>query len=250
MTLIILSCAIASYGQESYDYNVHVSADGDSLRYRYLEPENRSENRKYPLVIFLHGAGERGNDNIKQLMHGSQMFLNPVNQEKYPAYVIFPQCPEEQYWAFNKRPDSFLNLKAEEEITPILKAVKELIDVYLTNPSVDRSRIYIMGLSMGGMATFDIVSRFPEIFAAAIPICGIADTERVTKAKDVNWRIYHGDADNIVPVECSRKAYTALKEAKANVEYFEFPGCNHASWNPAFNQPDFMKWLFTQKKRK
>ena len=107
-----------------------------------------------------------------------------------------------------------------------------------------------MGLSMGGMATFDIVSRFPEIFAAAIPICGIADTERVTKAKDVNWRIYHGDADNIVPVECSRKAYTALKEAKANVEYFEFPGCNHASWNPAFNQPDFMEWLFAQKKRK
>ena len=105
-----------------------------------------------------------------------------------------------------------------------------------------------MGLSMGGMATFDLVSRYPEIFAAAIPICGAADTKRLANAKGVKWRIYHGDADTVVPVEASRAAYKALKEAGIKVEYVEFPGCAHASWTPAFNQPDFMKWLFKQKK--
>lgn len=249
LTLIILSCAIASYGQEKYEYNVHVSADGDSLRYRYLEPESRSKNRKYPLVIFLHGAGERGNDNEKQLIHGSQMFLNPVNREKYPAFVLFPQCPAKEYWAFLERPETFDTIRMGQPMPPILKSVKELLDSYLKNPMIDNDRVYIIGLSMGGMGTFNIVSHHPEMFAAAIPICGAADLSILPAAKDVNFRIYHGDADNVVPVRHSREAYKTLKEAGADVEYFEFPGCSHGSWNPAFNTPDFMKWLFKQKKR-
>ena len=247
MVLLIASMAFA----QSYEYEKgeFVSkATGDTLLYRYLTPEDAKPGKKYPLVIFLHGSGERGNDNKLQLLIGSQMFLNPVNREKHPAYVIFPQCPIEGYWSFTKRPSSFIYLKAEEEIAPVSKAVMELIDTYLANPNVDKSRVYIMGLSMGGMATFDLVSRYPEKFAAAIPICGAADTERIAKVKGVSWRIFHGDADDIVPVECSRRAYKALKEAGADVEYIEFPGCNHGSWNPAFNVPGFMDWLFKQKR--
>ena len=178
----------------------------------------------------------------------SRLAAIPQHRENFPAYVIFPQCPKEKYWAFPGRPSSFTDMNAEKTITPILLAVKELIDKYLENPAIDASRVYIMGLSMGGMATFDLVSRYPEIFAAAIPICGAADTSRLASAKDVKWRIYHGDADPVVPVEASRAAYRALKEAGIKVEYTEFPGCAHASWTPAFNQPDFMKWLFKQKK--
>lgn len=248
LTLIILSCAIASYGQEKYEYNVHVSADGDSLRYRYLEPESRSKNRKYPLVIFLHGAGERGSDNEIQLMHGSQMFLNPVNRSKYPAFVLFPQCPRDGYWAYSQRPASLMNIKAETEMPPLFKAVKELIDSYLARPEVDKRRVYIIGLSMGAMGTYDLVIRFPEIFAAAIPICGIVDHNRLTTVKDVSFRIFHGDADPTVPVEGSRNAYTALINAGVKAELYEFPGCGHLSWNPAFSKPDFMEWLFKQKK--
>lgn len=105
-----------------------------------------------------------------------------------------------------------------------------------------------MGLSMGGMATFDLVSRYPDVFAAAIPICGIVNPSRLAVAKKVKFRIFHGDADDVVPVIGSRSAYKALKKAGAKVEYIEFPGCGHASWHPAFNCPDFMKWLFSQKK--
>ena len=103
---------------------------------------------------------------------------------------------------------------------------------------------------MGGMATFDLIARFPELFAAAVPICGAVDPSRLDEMKGVKIRIYHGDADPVVPVDCSRKAYRALKKAGAKVELFEFPGCGHGSWNPAFNQPDFMEWLFKQKKAK
>lgn len=246
--IIALACSAVSSAQNAYEPKIFTDSDGYNINYQELVPENVKPDKKYPLVIFMHGAGERGSDNKIQLLFGSQMFLNPVNREKHPAYVIFPQCPTEDYWSFTKRPSSFIYLKAEEEIAPVSKAVMELIDTYLANPNVDKSRVYIMGLSMGGMATFDLVSRYPEKFAAAIPICGAADTEMISKVKGVSWRIFHGDADDIVPVECSRRAYKALKEAGADVEYIEFPGCNHGSWNPAFNYPGFMDWLFKQKR--
>ena len=135
-----------------------------------------------------------------------------------------------------------------EAITPIFLTVKDLLDTYLAMPQVDKSRIYIIGLSMGGMGTFDMAVRFPEIFAAAVPICGTVNVARLKAAKSVKFRIFHGDADNVVTPEGSRAAYRTLKKEGADVEYIEFPGCNHGSWNPAFSYPDFMSWLFSQKK--
>ena len=247
LSMLLLNALILS-ASEDFTRKVFLSSEGDSLLYRILEPENLEPGKQYPFILFLHGVGERGNDNQSQLAHGSQMFLNPANREKYPAFVIFPQCPPEGYWTFSGRPKSFLDMPGDEDQTPVMRTLKELLDSYLANPNIDKSRIYVMGLSMGGMATYDLVSRFPDIFAAAIPICGAVKQGRLSAAKDVKFRIFHGDADDIVPVECSRIAYRDLKEAGADVEYIEFPGCNHGSWNPAFNYPDFMEWLFAQKK--
>lgn len=251
--LLVLSlcvAAISAFAATGYEKKVFVSEQGDSLLYRLLTPETLKGGEKYPLVIFLHGAGERGADNEKQLVHGGQMFLNPVNLERYPAFVLFPQCPEDGYWAYDARPESFESGKmpANPELTPVFRAVKQLIDSYIERPDVDKSRIYIMGLSMGGMGTYDMVCRYPDMFAAAIAICGTVNPSRLASAKDVKWRIFHGDADDVVPVGGSRNAYRALKAAGADVEYIEFPGCNHGSWNPAFCYPDFMQWLFAQRK--
>lgn len=121
-----------------------------------------------------------------------------------------------------------------QEISPILQTLKQLLDSYLVMPEVDTQRVYIIGLSMGAMGTYDLVVRYPEIFAAAVPICGTVNPSRLSVAKDVKFRIFHGDADDVVPVKGSREAYKALKAAGADVEYIEFPGCNHGSWNPGF----------------
>lgn len=238
------------WGQEAYQKKAFVSSRGDSLPYRLLRPEGEKLGEKYPLVLFLHGAGERGDDNSKQLTHGGQMFLNPVNREKYPAFVLIPQCPADAYWAFTSRPSSFApaDMPVGQDISPLFKSLKELLDTYLAMPQIDKDRVYVIGLSMGGMGTYDMAIRFPEVFAAAVPICGTVNPSRLADAKGVKFRIFHGDADGIVTVEGSRAAYKALKAAGADVEYMEFPGCGHDSWTSAFNYPGFMDWLFSQKK--
>lgn len=253
-TVMMLLMSVCMYAQElygEYEKKVYVSAQGDSLRYRLLRPEAANGGKKYPLVLFLHGAGERGEDNQKQLVHGGQMWLNPVNKEEYPTFVLAPQCPEKDYWAYADRPKSFVPeaMPILQEPTRIFRTLKELLDTYLSMPQVDKNRIYVIGLSMGGMGTFDLAIRFPEVFAAAVPICGTVNPARLFAAKDVKFRIYHGDADNVVPVEGSRQAFKALKAAGANVEYIEFPGVNHGSWTSAFNDPKLMDWLFSQKKK-
>lgn len=252
LLIAMLFSTSALWGQEGYLKGEFVSPNtSDTLKYRYLTPENQKSGKKYPLVIFLHGSGERGSDNEAQLMHGGQMFLNPVNREKYPAYVIFPQAPAHISGAYAKGSLESLDpltMPVESPIQPIIQTLKDLIDSYRAMPSVDNRRIYIMGLSMGGIATFDIVCRFPDVFAAAVPICGSVNPKRLSSAKDVAFRIFHGDADPAVPTEGSREAYKALRAMGADVEYIEFAGCTHNSWNPAFNYPDFMKWIFKQKR--
>jgi len=237
--------------QNDYQYKTFVSPSSqDTLLYRLLTPDSTQENGKYPLVIFLHGAGERGTDNESQLTHGSGMFTNPVNREQYPAYVIFPQCPPDAYWAFSLRPDRLQGgtFPIDYDITPIMFTVKELIDSYISLPYIDNNRIYIIGISMGAMGTYDLTCRFPELFTAAIPICGAVNPERLAAAKGIRFRIFHGDKDEVVPVINSRNVYKKLKAENIPVEYTEFVGCGHDSWNPAFNTQGFMEWLFNQEK--
>jgi predicted peptidase len=173
-----------------------------------------------------------------------------VNRKEYPAYVLFPQCPENYYWAYLERPSVFYSKKmlADFPIFPVMVVLKQLIDRYLLLPQIDKKRVYIIGISMGAMGVYDITVRYPEIFAAAIPICGIVNPKRLEAAKGVKFRLFHGSADNIVPPSGSRRAYKALKKAGAEVQYNEFPGVGHESWKQAFELPDFMKWLFFQKK--
>lgn len=234
----------------AYRAEVYRNAQGDSLPYRLLEPEVLKAGKKYPLVLFLHGAGERGRDNQRQLLHGGQLWLNPVNRQDYPAFVLYPQCPESGYWAYPSRPASFEPdaMKSQAAPTPVYQLLKELLDRILADPRIDPNRVYVMGLSMGGMGTFDLVIRYPQLFAAAVPICGSVRPDRLAAAKRVPFRIYHGDADPTVPVTGSRQAYLALKAAGAKVTYTEYPGVGHSSWNQAFNDPTLLPWLFKQKK--
>ncbi len=229
----------------------HSTSEG-SLNYRKLEPPTIEKGKQYPLVIFLHGAGERGSDNESQLRYGSEMFANPQNRKDYPAFVLFPQCPLSNFWPFESQPASYdaTTFPIDYPTSTPIKLVKELIDSYLQMEEIDKDRIYILGISMGGMGTFDIACRYPETFAAAIPICGGVNVERLdNKVKNIYWRLFHGDADGVVPVNNSRQAYQKLTNIKADAEYIEVPGASHFVWDEVFKREDFLSWIFAKKRQ-
>ena len=242
-TVIALVLCFAASAQNGYKKG-SFTYEGVTLPYRYIEPTAK-EGECYPLVIFLHGAGERGNDNELQLTHGSQLFLDA--RKTYPAYVVFPQCPKEGYWAYSSRPESFSPFLMPEnpEETPEIKAVMALVDWFIANRPVDTARLYLVGLSMGAMAIYDILIRYPDRFAAAEPICGTVNPARLIGNFKTSIRIFHGDADPLVPVEASREAYATLDWIGADVQLIEFPGVGHGAWVPAFKRSDFLSWLFS-----
>jgi predicted peptidase len=250
---IVISTAASGQDVELYAKNVYLSNSGDSLPYRILFPPKYSRAKSYPLILFLHGAGERGSDNEKQLTHGSKLFSNEINRAKFPCIVIVPQCPSNSYWASVKIDRSTspigLDFNYERDPTTPLSAAIELTKKIMQEESVKRSQVYIMGLSMGGMGTFEAVFRNPKLFAAAIPVCGGGDTLHYDKRiRKTEFWIFHGDKDAVVSVANSRKMVSRLKHLKARVKYTEYPNVNHNSWDNAFAEPDLLPWLFSNKR--
>jgi predicted peptidase len=252
--LLIFTTGIA-HDLEQYERKVFV-ANGDSLPYRILYPEDFDPAKKYPLVMILHGAGERGNNNESQLVYGARLFLEPQNRQQFPAIVVFPQCPKDSYWSnvnivtdeSGKR--TFNYLEEVGEPTKAMRALMGLLKELEKSGTVDKKRMYIGGLSMGGMGTFELLRREPKKFAAAFPICGGGHPAGVKKyAKGVDMWIFHGEVDGVVPVEKSRIMADAIKAAGGNVKLTIYPGVNHNSWDYAFKEPDLLPWLFSHKKR-
>lgn len=245
---LFLSATGYAGDKDSFLKKQFTSRNGYALNYRILYPENYSPDRQYPVILFLHGAGERGSDNKAQLIHGGDMLASFENQTQYPAIIIAPQCPSDTWWVNYTRPSKDGEKRyfpPSAPITASLNAVKELLDSYIDKGIVDTRRIYVTGLSMGGIGTFDLVCRYPNTFAAATPICGGANLERLAKYKGKTaFSIYHGGSDSVVDVQFSRDAYETLKKAGADVRYKEYPGVDHNSWDKAFAEPDYLSWMF------
>jgi predicted peptidase len=217
-------------------------ADGKMLSYRLMKPENYDSKERYPLVVFLHGAGERGDDNEKQLIHGVPEFAKPENRKKYPCFLVAPQCPEKKSWAgFGKR----VSREPSEQGRLVLELIAALEKEY----SIDTKRIYLTGLSMGGFGTWDLLARRPDLFAAAVPVCGGGDPETAAKIAQVPIWVFHGAKDGAVKVDRSREMVKALEAAGGHPKYTEYPDVGHDSWVPAYKDPEMMKWLFAQKKK-
>lgn len=255
LTLLLLYVTAISLAQDNSQYEKkEFIRHNDTLRYRVLYPENYNPAKKYPLILLLHGAGERGNDNEAQLIHGSGLFTDPANRQQYPAIVVFPQCPRNDFWARidrdPNRKDSLngLYFPSERPIGKSLGLVSELLDSLAA--IVNTKKIYVGGLSMGGMGTFELLWRKPGFFAAAFPICGGGDPAKVKEyARKFPIWVFHGDKDNTVLPANSRLMVNALKAAGAKVKYTEYPGVGHNSWDNAFKEPDLLKWLLSQKKK-
>lgn len=219
-------------------------ANGKTLKYRLLKPQGYNPERKYPVVVFLHGAGERGDDNRAQLKHGMAEFCKPQWREKYPSYVIAPQCPTGQKWSDVdwSLPSSTL----PERISESLQLTMELVDTMAADAAVNKNRIYLTGLSMGGYGTWDALARRPDFFAAAIPICGGGDPKTAATFAKVPLWCFHGDDDKAVPVHRSREMIEALKGAGGQPKYTEYPGVGHDSWTRSYANPEVIDWMFKQ----
>jgi len=225
---------------------IYTDADGKTLPYRLLKPLNYNPKEKYPLVVFLHGAGERGDDNDKQLVHGVPEFLTPETRKDYPCFLIAPQCPDGKKWV--EVDWSAESHKQPKEPSEPMRLTLGLIDQMRKDYPIDGKRIYVTGLSMGGFGTWDVIARKPDLFAAAVPICGGADETTATKIVKIPIWAFHGAQDPAVKVSRTRHMIAALKKAGGEPKYTEYPDEGHASWVPAYKDAAMMKWLFAQKK--
>ena len=255
LALLFLSTCISWAQSAEFEAGTHNYKEG-KLLYQVSYPDNYDASKTYPLLLFLHGAGERGDDNKKQLVHGSKLFLNPENREKFPAIVVFPQCPTEDHWAnVDRTADEngkrqFTFFKTNKKPTNAMTGLLSLVDSLTNLSQVNQNQVYVMGLSMGGMGTFELVSRRPKTFAAAAPICG-GDNPKVAGkyAKKLPFWIFHGLKDNVVPPHFSEDMAKAIEAKGGNVKLTLYPNANHNSWDPAFAEPELLPWLFSQSKQ-
>lgn len=218
----------------------------DTLNYRILKPLDYDSKKKYPVHLFLHGAGERGNDNESQLIHGSDLFLKKENRENYKSWVIFPQAPLNEWWGGHYDAYKF---NYQVKISSALNLVIKFMDQFIERNDVDKNKIYVSGLSMGGMGTFSILSQRPDMFAAATPICGDGDPNSVESfAKKVPIWIFHGALDRVVHPNKSLIMAQALIEKGGNPRVTIYENVYHDSWNNAFDEKDFLSWIHSKSK--
>ncbi len=242
---IILTFTISIMGHaqtpDLFDKLVYTKGS-DSLPYRLLKPVNPNALEKFPLIIFLHGSGERGSDNEAQIKHIKNLVLDSRNRGKYPCYVLVPQCPKGQLWAEHNRDGS-----VKSQPTKPTQLLVELIDKISDEFPIDETRIYLTGVSMGGYGTWDLLARFPSKFAAGVPVCGGGDERTASKLKNIPVWAFHGALDNIVAARQSRTMIDAIRKAGGTPGYTEYPDIKHDSWVQAYQEPHLLPWLFKQK---
>jgi predicted peptidase len=208
---------------------VHLQRLGGNLPFRLLQPPDRSEARRSPLLLFLHGAGQCGRDNQQQLVGLPDQMSQPDWRRRFPCFVLAPQCPDNGSWS--TRMEDLENL--------VIRVCEDF--------PVDRRRVYVTGLSMGGFGAWELAARRPELFAAVVPICGGGEASWAERLKTVPLWAVHGDADETIPVASSRNMIQAIRNAGGRPLFTELPGVGHDSWTQTYRDPDgVLRWVFEQ----
>jgi poly(3-hydroxybutyrate) depolymerase len=214
------------------------------LPYRLYTPEHYDASVKYPVLVYLHGRGPRGYDNegtyTSQLFHGPQSIVSPNQQHRFPSFVIVPQCgdmPAHQEWAHwvgNSEQDLYAGLSQDGAYTqhaepfPSALLVKELVASLAASVSIEPDRVYLTGESMGGFGTWEFTTRWPEVFAAGVPMAGYSDRTKVARILEIPFWVFHGDADQSNPVAGSRAMVLAINEAGGRARLTEYAGVDHS----------------------
>lgn len=250
LAIVMVSCVCGStaWAQEAakrapafpqFEIREH-KEEGDALPYRLMVPNKESLSGPWPLIVWLHGSGERGSDNSAQLAHLANTFL--ADRAKCPALVMVPQCPDGQSWLA-------VGLNGPAKITEPSRMVIATIAELQKEFPVDDRRIYIGGFSMGSCGTWDILSRYPDLFAAAFPIAGPPGDRKALAPliKHIPIWVVHGGQDRVAPVDMSRNFAAALKEAGCPVKYTEYADMGHETTRP-LSEPALKEWLFAQRR--
>lgn len=225
--------------------NRTVTMGAETYRYQVYVPTIWRNDKKWPIILFLHGAGERGEDGLIQTEVGIGTAIRR-HSERFPFVVVFPQCRKDGWWTDDK-------MEAQA-----MKALDQSIKEFRGDPQA----VYLTGISMGGYGTWSIAAKHPGKFAALVPVCGGIRRPRVSSAatedpsayvstarkigRTAVW-IFHGAADPVVPVSESRKLAEALKQTNGNVKYTEYEGVGHNSWDKAYAEPSLFPWLLSQR---
>jgi predicted peptidase len=239
-------CNIKGQGDSVFEKHTFKTSAGDTLLYRLMRPMKIDATKKYAVVLFLHGAGERGNDNSKQLVNGAMSFASSLNRKLFPCYVIAPQCALKYRWVE-------VDWKLPSHVQPekpslYLQRTLLLLDSLTKFLNIDTNRIYITGLSMGGFGTWDAISRRPYMFAAAVPVCGGGDTAKASVIKNIPIWAFHGDNDKVVMTSRSHDMIAAIKKAGGDPKYTEYSNTGHNAWVKAYADMNMFTWLFSQSK--
>ena len=239
---VVKSCssAVANDGGQGND-----GGDFD-VRYLLLPPTTIEAGRRYPLVLFLHGAGERGVDLSKVLIHLPRQMIEPEYRDRFPCFFVVPQCPEGAQWVDADWGDLVSRPMAKQP-TPALRMAMAVLDHTVESEPIDRRRIYLTGMSMGGYGAWEMAIRRPERFAAMVAVCGGGDETRAGALEGLPIWATHGVEDNVVPVERTRRMVQAVRQAGGDPRLSEFPGVGHDSWSPTYAlSSGILDWLFRQ----
>jgi predicted peptidase len=233
-------------GDTVFEAREFTGAAGKVLRYRLLAPLEVEPGATYPLVLLLHGAGERGDENARQLIHGGKAWADEALRRRHPAFVVVPQCPADRRWV--EVPWDGKEHAMPAEPSRPLGLTFELLTALQQELPIDAGRIYGVGLSMGGFGVWDVLQRKPELLAAAVPICGGGDPNYAAGFAATPVWVFHGADDATVVVDRSRAMVKALVAAGGQPIYTEYEGVEHDSWTQTFDNRLVWDWLFAQHK--
>lgn len=254
--LLVLSVLpfAATWAQSGDEFQTRTFTDaqGHVLPYRLFVPKDYNANQKYPLVLLFHGAGERGTNNTQQVVNGSALvFAKPENQSKWPSFVLVPQCPPDQQWV-DMPWGATSGTQPAKPTWPLAASMQVLAELQQEFAGIDPSRLLVTGYSMGGYATWDVITRYPDVFQKAAPVCGGGDTTQVGNILNKPIWAFHSADDEVVPVVRSRSMIRTIKRLGGSPLYTEY--CSdglycwgHSAWFGAYyNEPRLLPWLFEQ----
>jgi lysophospholipase L1-like esterase/predicted esterase len=244
----LLSTLVSQNPAPQSDYiKDEVSVKGETYPYLLLPPKNIEEGKTYPLIVFLHGAGERGDDNEKQKRHFPEVVAKGKYEAVHATFVLAVQCPEKEWWVDVNWSSAKSTAYKSTATLPMQGAIAALKRVVAEYP-IDHESISLTGLSMGGYGAWDLAMRHPHWFSAAIPICGGADENNVARLAGLKLQVWHGEDDGTVPVLRSQVVVEAISDIGMEVDYFELPDTRHNSWYEAYRRKEFSNLLLSAKR--